>query len=58
MERGAAVGVVCDPKFSSMRGNDGTTDRKAKPQAFRLCSEERLKELFQLFPPECCRPDH
>ena len=31
----AAVCVVCRPEFSSMRGNDGTTDRKAQPHS--LC---------------------
>jgi hypothetical protein len=34
MKRRAAVGFVCGPEFSSMRGNDGTAHRKAQPHAF------------------------
>lgn len=34
MKRRAAVGIVCGPEFSSMRGNDGTAHRKAQPHAF------------------------
>jgi len=49
VKRCAAVGIVCGPEFSSMRGNDGTAHRKAQPHAFLFCGEERLENLFHFF---------
>ena len=49
VERRAAISIVCGPEFSSMRSNDGTTDRKAEPHSLCFCGEERLEDLFHFF---------
>lgn len=49
MERCSAIGIICRPESSSMRGNDGTTHRKAQSHPLCFCGEERLEDLFQFF---------
>ena len=49
MEGCAAISIICGPEFSSMRGNDGTTHRKAQPHSLRFRGEERLEDLFHFF---------
>ena len=46
MEGCAAISIVSGPEFSSMRGNDGTADRKAQPHSLGFCREESLEDLF------------
>src|SRR5439155_25998671 len=49
LERRAAISIVCRPKFTSMRSNDGTADRQAQAHSLRFCGEERLENLFGFF---------
>src|SRR4029453_14638909 len=51
VERRAAVGIVCGPKFSLMGGNNGTADGKAQPHSLPFRREERLEDLFHFFSP-------
>src|SRR2546430_2576887 len=45
----AAISIVCSPELSSMRSNDGTTDRKPQPHSLLFRGEERLEDLFHFF---------
>ena len=49
MERRAAVGIVCGPKFPSMRSNDGSADRKTESHSLGFRGEKRLEDLFHFF---------
>src|SRR4029077_13045653 len=49
MERRTALGIVCGPKFPSMRSDEGPADRKTESHSLGFRGEERLEDLFHFF---------